>query len=397
MATNPKYMYEQYHIVVLWVDDDETVLELGIDEFERKLGVPVETYSNPDLALHAIKINPEKYGAILTDWKMYSNNWIIQNGNMLKKEIKNIKPTLADNCFVLSGFADKSPYKEQMKEYFDESHIIHKLIEPYDDEKFDKVLEPVIKALDDQNIKRITFQKEKIEYDNFYNIDLNIAEEISQEEIIDIHDEVLSENKDFILNEFKKKNNINWIIIGEKAKNIIKYGNDISNARSELNEIQEKTGILHFLYTRKDLCIFEEYYNCSWQDCDDFYPRFPFKIYNNEFFGHIDTGANFSVVDYFKIYRILKLPKAINIDTRCTAANSFCYQTLPDDQIIECEICFKDGEMDILSIKFEVVTNWTKSFGRYYNRDALIGRDCLNHNELILTLNSKKKITEISK
>jgi len=85
---------------ILLVDDEEQLL-YTIRRMMARLGYQVEAFSNPSLALHAFKGNPDRYDAIVTDMMMPCIN-----GAELIESLREIRPDLP--AMLISSYIDDS-------------------------------------------------------------------------------------------------------------------------------------------------------------------------------------------------------------------------------------------------------------------------------------------------
>lgn len=88
------------HEHILLVDDEETLL-YTIRRMMARLGYRVEAFSNPALALHAFRSNPDGYDLVVTDMMMPE-----MNGAELVTELRNIRADLP--AMMISSYTEEN-------------------------------------------------------------------------------------------------------------------------------------------------------------------------------------------------------------------------------------------------------------------------------------------------
>ncbi|WP_457648256.1 hybrid sensor histidine kinase/response regulator [Profundibacter sp.] len=96
------------HEHILLVDDEEELL-YTIRRMMARLGYRVEAFSNPALALHAFRTNPDSYDAVVTDMMMPE-----MNGAELITALHEIRPELP--AMVISSYMVEGSLPEDLKD-----------------------------------------------------------------------------------------------------------------------------------------------------------------------------------------------------------------------------------------------------------------------------------------
>ncbi|HHI70570.1 MAG TPA: response regulator, partial [Rhodobacteraceae bacterium] len=96
------------HEHILLIDDEEDLL-YTIRRMMARLGYRVEAFSNPALALHAFRTNPESYDAVVTDMMMPE-----MNGAELIAALREIRPELP--AMVISSYMLENTLPKELRE-----------------------------------------------------------------------------------------------------------------------------------------------------------------------------------------------------------------------------------------------------------------------------------------
>jgi len=356
---------------VLWIDDNQRILDLSIPNLER-YGFCVVGETSPKIGIKQLEDNLADYSLVLLDLKMPGID-----GIDVYKELIRIKPQMP--IFVVSGQLDEDEWVKKIENLESYGLKIHTIPKPFPvdrSKKYGKIIEN-LKNAQTEYVKNRDIDPFCISIKSFRSLAYNEKERI--EEI------AANRNYDFIKKYFQNYPEDDWIAISKQACNVVKTGIKADEPfEDEKEALDEENGHPVFIYARPiniDEIDKPEHGNIfvKW-DCtskqDDFYPTISIWFTDDQMLTfHLDTGSEYSFINWD-----LMLKNSL-VKTAKSAATNGTLQRKPYRYFrnrIKCEVEGSDGFKTVI-LKFEGVKQWDKSplTEKYKNRDGLIGRDFL--------------------